>query len=133
MFIIFRLLHPLKAASPIDVQLLPIDTYSKEDQTIYLVPCFDLANAIERNKVHTEERIIREIYQIYKDKNIDSIVLGCTHYPLIKDLIGSIFNDIPLIDGSVGVAKRVKYLLEKENNLNTNGTGNVLMIYSDQE
>ena len=110
-----------------------IDTYQKEGQTNYLVPCFDLANAIERNKVHTEERIIKEIYQIYKDKGIDCIVLGCTHYPLIKELIGDYFKDIPLIDGSVGVAKRVKYLLEEKNNLSYDGTGNVLMIYSDQE
>ena len=87
----------------------------KEDKTNYLVPCYDLANAIERNKVHTEERIIKEIYQIYKDKNIDCIVLGCTHYPLIKELIGGIFKDIPMVDGSVGVAKRVKYLLEEKN------------------
>ena len=36
-------------------------------------------------------------------KNYDCIVLGCTHYAIIKDKIAQ-FTDIPLIDGSLGVA-----------------------------
>ena len=38
------------------------------------------------------------------------MVLGCTHYPLIKDEIKEILGDVIFFDGSVGVAKRVKYV-----------------------
>ena len=43
--------------------------------------------AIEVNDTVKQEKIISSIYEEYKDKEIDAIVLGCTHYPHIKPLI----------------------------------------------
>ncbi len=108
-----------------------VKTYKKEDQNIYLVPCYGLANAIEFDQKAVQKRIIKEIYQTYKNKKIDCVVLGCTHYPLIKDLISKYFKDIPMIDGSLGVAKRVKFLLEQNNTLNNEGSGDVIMFNSN--
>ena len=59
----------------------------RTDQKIYLVPCFGLANAIERKDKKEIKTLLKEIFKDYKDKNIDSIVLGCTHYPLFKTLM----------------------------------------------
>ncbi len=108
-----------------------IDTYKKDDQNIYVVPCYGLANAIEYDEFDIQDTIIKEIHQIYSDKNIDCIVLGCTHYSLIKDLINNYFNNVDIIDGSVGVAKRTESLLRQENKLSNNGTGKVIMINSN--
>ena len=108
-----------------------IKTYKKEGQNLYLVPCYGLANAIEFDNKQAQVRIVKEIYQTYKKKNIDCVVLGCTHYPLIKDLISKYFKGIDMIDGSLGVAKRVKSLLEADNNLNNKGGGDVIMINSN--
>ena len=47
-----------------------IDTYKKEDQNIYVVPCYGLANAIEFDEFDIQDTIIKEIHQIYSDKNI---------------------------------------------------------------
>ena len=107
-----------------------IKLYKKEDQNVYLVPCYGLANAIEFKQKDIQKRIIKEIYQTYKNKNIDCVVLGCTHYPLIKDLISKYFKNADMVDGSLGVAKRVKYLLEQDDNLNNEGSGDVIMINS---
>ena len=109
-----------------------IDTYKKEDQNVYLVPCYGLANAIEYNEFDIQDTIVKEIAQVYEDKNIDCIVLGCTHYPLIKDLISGIVGDIPIIDGSLGVARRVKSILEETNKISNNGTGKLIMINSNE-
>ena len=57
-------------------------------------------------------------FKDYKDKNIDSIVLGCTHYPFIKKEILEEMPGVSLIDGSVGVAKEVKRQLEEHGLLN---------------
>lgn len=108
-----------------------IKTYKKDDQNIYLVPCYGLANAIEIHNRRAQIRIVKEIYQTYKSKNIDCILLGCTHYPLIKDLISKYFKGIDIIDGSLGVAKRVKYLLEEAHEYNNEGSGEVIMINSN--
>ena len=66
-----------------------------------------------------------------KDKKIDSIVLGCTHYPLIKERIASFFPDAELLDGSLGVAQEVKRQLESHNLLSQTSTGNIEYIDSE--
>ncbi len=42
---------------------------------------------------------------------LDSIVLGCTHYPMIKDVIKNV-TGVSLIDSAVETAKEVKRVLE---------------------
>ncbi len=101
----------------------------KEDQNIYLVSCDGLAEAIENKDDVAIDTILNNIYLEYKDKNIDSIVLGCTHYPFVKDKILKYF-DVDLLDGSIGVSRQVQRLLKSNNLLNDSGNGTVTMINS---
>lgn len=41
----------------------------------------------------------------------DSVILGCTHYVILRELIQSYFPNATLIDGNAGVARRVKSLV----------------------
>ena len=68
------------------------------------------------------DELLKTYLTEYKDKNIDAVVLACTHYPIIKDKIKAYFPNAALIDGNVGVAKRVKYILEKHELLNPSTT-----------
>ena len=88
------------------------------DQKIYLLACPGLARAIEDDDKEKIKEILRNDFKDYKDKNIDSIVLGCTHYPFIKKEILEEMPGVSLIDGSVGVAKEVKRQLEEHGLLN---------------
>ena len=106
-----------------------VNNNKRNNQNIYLLPCDYLANAIERNDVKEIDSLLYNYLTPYQNKNIDSIVLGCTHYPLIKDKIQSYFKDAVIIDGNIGVAKRVKYILET-NNLLGNNKGNIEYIYN---
>lgn len=106
-----------------------VEHNKRKDMNIYLSACEGLAHAIEINDVKSEEKIIKDIYQKYKDKNIDAIVLGCTHYPLIKELIGKYFKDVILLDGGLGVAKEVQRKLI-ENNLQSKSIGKVTIYNS---
>jgi glutamate racemase len=55
------------------------------------------------------EKYLREI----KNKDIDTLVLGCTHYPLLKKVISKVMGkSVNLIDSAVEVAKEVKTILE---------------------
>lgn len=48
-----------------------------------------------------------------KAKGIDTLVLGCTHYPLLKGIISRVMGeDVTLIDSSVEVAKEIKEILK---------------------
>lgn len=90
----------------------------RSDQKIYLVPCFGLADAIERDDISEVKNILNNIFFEYKDKNIDSIVLGCTHYPFIKKEILEVMPNVTLLDGSQGVAKEVERQLKSHDLLN---------------
>jgi glutamate racemase len=57
--------------------------------------------------------IVRRYLHPLKQHRIDTLVLGCTHYPLLKDLIGPrIGSKVKLIDSSVEVAGAVKEFLD---------------------
>ncbi len=49
-----------------------------------------------------------------RSNSVDTLVLGCTHYPMIKNVIESIVH-VPLIDSAVETAKEVKNVLELKN------------------
>ena len=52
-------------------------------------------------------------------KGIDSLILGCTHYPLLKNIIHiSVGKKVKLIDSGIETAKEVKKILEKKRLLN---------------
>jgi glutamate racemase len=48
-----------------------------------------------------------------RSKDIGALVLGCTHYPILRDLIGEIIGkEVPLIDSGDAAAREVQTLLE---------------------
>lgn len=66
---------------------------------------------------------IREIASNYlkplKEAKIDTLILGCTHYPLLKPVIKEIMgNGVTLIDSAKQVAIEVKKILSAEGMLN---------------
>lgn len=55
------------------------------------------------------------------DIGIDTLILGCTHYPLIRSTLGKIMGDnVKLVNPAYETACGLKSLLEKENLLNDN-------------
>ena len=101
---------------------------NKRDQNIYLVECDGLANAIENDNKDEVVNLLNHYLDKYKDKNIDSVVLGCTHYCFIKDEIINVLGNIQLIDGNLGVARQAKKMLEDNNLLDGTSQGEVSII-----
>lgn len=63
----------------------------------------------------TEGEIARLVAEKYlsrlKDRGIDTIVLGCTHYPLLKQVIQEVMNGVAIIDSAVETGKALKSVL----------------------
>lgn len=54
------------------------------------------------------------------DIDIDTLVLGCTHYPLIRETVGKIMGEgVNLVNPAYETARELKELLIKENMLRT--------------
>ena len=75
----------------------------KEGQNIKLLACPGLADAVE-----FDNGIDQKLDELLNDEGTyDAVVLGCTHYSLIKDKIQKYFPEAELIDGCDGVANQV--------------------------
>jgi len=64
-----------------------------------------------------ETEVARAVAEQYladlRSKDIGAVVLGCTHYPIWRDLIGEIIGtEVPLIDSGDAAAREVQTLLE---------------------
>ncbi len=64
-------------------------------------------------------QVAKEYLKPFKDAGVDTLILGCTHYPLLKPIIQRILGDsVTLIDSAKQVAIEVKKILASENMLN---------------
>jgi glutamate racemase len=63
---------------------------------------------------HQVTRLVIEEYLMpLKEKGVDSLVLGCTHYPVLKKSIAEVLgNSITLIDSAVTVTQKVHSILK---------------------
>jgi len=65
-------------------------------------------------------------------KGIDTLVLGCTHYPLLKGAIASVMgNDVRLIDSGEETAFEVKRVLGEQGLLKEKGEGERTFYVTD--
>lgn len=86
-----------------------------------------MAHLIETNDKEKIDLLLNKLLIPYKDK-IDSIVLGCTHYPLIKNKIKIILPNCNIIDGAIGVSNEVKHQLIKYILLNNSSKKEIIEI-----
>ncbi|MCD7826062.1 MAG: glutamate racemase [Clostridiaceae bacterium] len=83
-----------------------------EDQAeIIPLPCPGLMEFIEQGDLCSEElrRYLTELLWTVHDRQIDSIVLGCTHYPFVRPMITEIVGtEVAIFDGGNGTAREMK-------------------------
>lgn len=109
-----------------------MDRY-KDKASIIPVPCPGLVEFIESGKLDGEEveEYLLNKMSTYNNGKIASIVLGCTHYPFIKDtLIKVVGNDITIIDGGLGTARELRRRLNYKNLLTESKKKGTIEIFN---
>lgn len=94
-----------------------------------LLPCIGLADIIEKDEKQKIKEYIEENLGKYNGI-VKNVVLGCTHYPLIKRKIIDVLGDVKFFDGSKSLAKHLKTVLEEIELLNNNETRDIIFIDS---
>ena len=62
------------------------------------------------------EMIAKEYLNPLKKQGIDTLVLGCTHYPLLEEIIKKVMGeDVILVSSALEIAKSVKELIKEKN------------------
>ncbi len=78
----------------------PVESFMSEVSKVFIRPEF--------------EEIAREYLEPLRRCGIDTLVLGCTHYPLLKALIGGVVGrDVKLVSSAEETARDVTEILER--------------------
>lgn len=88
---------------------------ARPEAKVFSLACPLLVPLVEEGWLSRRETkmILRRYLHPLRLKKIDTLVLGCTHYPLLKHLIGPrIGNQVRLIDSSVEMALHVQAYLD---------------------
>lgn len=106
----------------------------QSDHNIYAVPCPGLADYVEGGMTNPAalHELLTTFLAPYLDKPIDGIVLGCTHYPFVRDAISAMFKPgVPVHTGFEGVAKQLRHVLTDHDSLTAATTpGDVIWMSS---
>ncbi len=97
-------------------------------------PCPLFVPLVEEGWTQTPAaRLIAQTYlQKVKQAKADTVILGCTHYPVLKPLLSRLLGKkVTLVDPADTLARTVRQYLEKANQLTTSGKGKVRLYSSD--
>jgi glutamate racemase len=102
-------------------QFLVNELSSTKKVKLFEQACIGLVEQIEKGEIDSKKTfdMLEKWLRPMKEKNVDTIVLGCTHYPLVDDIIRQIMGkDITLIETGDAIANRLKLLSEEKGHLN---------------
>ena len=89
---------------------------------VFGVGCPKFVPLIETGHIHDNaiDEAVQEYANEFKTSNIHSLILGCTHYPIISEVLTKHFGkDVALINPALETAKDAATILTKNNLLNT--------------
>lgn len=81
-------------------------------------PCVGLVDAIERGELDAAATysLLQAILHPMLAAGIDTLILGCTHFPFVRPLIRQIIGpDVTIIDPAPAVARQTKRVLQQRN------------------
>lgn len=78
-------------------------------------PCPLFVPLIEEGWTNNDvtDSVIRQYLQELVDMGVSSVILGCTHYPLLKPALKRVYPDLELVDSSIEVALNVQAEIER--------------------
>lgn len=106
--------HVLVMATPMTVQqekFLALMERFSDRATIYPLACPGLMEFIEAGDLESDRLrdFLHELLTPYLDGELDSVVLGCTHYPFVKGMIRQIVGEkVTIFDGGAGTAREMR-------------------------
>ena len=77
---------------------------------IFQKPCPLFVPLVEEGMIdnHIARLVVKEYLDELINKGIDTLILGCTHYPLLKETIKSLYPNIRIVDSSKATAQFLK-------------------------
>jgi glutamate racemase len=112
-----------------------------ENVTVYEDPCVGLVNLIEHGRLDAPEtsHLLNDVLQPMLDARVDTLVLGCTHYPFVRPLIEEIAaahsddRSVAIIDPAPAVARQVGRVLSQAGLLTNGRRSGSVHLFTSQD
>lgn len=109
----------------------------ESDYNIINFACPEIVEAVEMGDIKSDRlrNSLQARFDKVADKNIRSIVLGCTHYPFVRKMIQEIVGpEVKIFDGAAGTARQLYRRLEELNLLRDDDVpGSILWKNSSED
>lgn len=98
------------------------------DLSVFSVACPLFVPLVEEGWIDKDDEVAmaaaKRYLSILKDSDVDTLILGCTHYPLLYDVLSKIMGpDVRLVDSGSQTAKYVAENLDKRDMLSEKKIG----------
>ncbi|GAJ26171.1 glutamate racemase [Liquorilactobacillus sucicola DSM 21376 = JCM 15457] len=106
----------------------------EQQATLVPVPAPTLVEFVERGELRSDavHAYLEKILAQYKGK-ADAIVLGCTHFPFIKNAVRDVMGPKPfIIDGGPGAARELQRVLQKQDLLRSNNHQGQITFFNSE-
>ena len=101
------------------------------------LPCPLFVPLVEEGRCKRGDRVIEMVAEEYlaplRAEGVDTLVLGCTHYPLLTDVIGAVMGPgVSLVDVGAEAARACRDLLAAADGLAERASGSACFYTSDR-
>lgn len=97
------------------------------DISVFSEPCPLLVPLVEDGRVNRGDKVLEGALSEYLDymrkKGVDTLVLGCTHYPLLAPIIKEILPEVNVVSSSQAAAQSLKAIFEANSLFNSGADG----------
>jgi glutamate racemase len=102
-----------------------VESYA-DGAEVHAEACPGLADLVEDGVLEGPELTERlaELTEPLRAAGVDTVVLGCTHYPFVREAIARAFGgDVRLLDSGEAIARRTRQILAEADALEAGGEG----------
>ena len=105
--------------------------------TVYAGACPLFVPLVENGRFRPGDTVIETVAREYltplRDTGIDTLILGCTHYPLLTEVIGRVMGSgVTLINAGAEAARALQETLQSGDMLAAEQVGDATLYASDQ-
>lgn len=111
-----------------------IDTFAN-GYTVINLGTDKLVPLIESGKIDDSDIsvILRDVIAPYRNEGIDTLALGCTHFPYLITQIEKLLPEVKLLDSGGAIARQVERVLQKNDMLTTVLSAGNVTVYTTGE
>ena len=117
----------LVMATPLTLQMEKFNQLMRKyGEGAVRVPCPGLMELVEADDGEGALEYLKQLFSQFDLDKVDAVVLGCTHYVFLRDVIRDLLPEhIAITDGNAGTARQLKRVLARNGLLNEEGEGEI--------